>query len=135
MPYFMLSFLQRARHVVFGVLVLALVVGTTIPGDMKAGIEGQMWSGIPWSALAHYSLFALIAICPVYGAGWKGRLRAIAIAAVLAITTEVLQNWVPGRHPTVRDTLIDLAGSVTGLVIVALLASRVRPFFSPGPAQ
>jgi len=114
---------RRPRAVLAGV-VLLLLVGTTLPGSLKAGIEGQLWSGWPWSASAHFVLFALIAAIPAYGKGRWWPLRALALVIALALLTEWLQDFVPGRHPLLRDGLIDMAGAVTGLAIAAL---RRRP--------
>ena len=42
---------------------------------------------------------------------------AMLLALLLATSTEVLQHWVPGRHPMVRDALIDLAGALVGCTL------------------
>jgi VanZ family protein len=43
----------------------------------------------------------------------------LALAVFLAAATEFVQQFVPGRHPLVRDALIDLAGTITGLLLAA----------------
>lgn len=92
-----------------------------MPNDLKAKIEGRMWRDLPWSALAHYTLFTLIGLCPVYGTGRFAAWRMLSVAVVLAGLTELLQSLVPGRHPQVRDVLIDLAGTATALLLLKLL--------------
>lgn len=94
-----------------------------MPGDMHSAIESRMWPALPWSALAHFTLFALIAAFPVYGQGRAATLRAIALALLLAAVTELAQSFVPGRHPMLRDAAIDLAGTAFGLM-------ALRPFFT-----
>jgi hypothetical protein len=108
---------RRAAWIIFIVLVLLLIAGTTMPASLKAGIEGHMSRQVPWGALAHYTLFMLIGMCPVYGNGRAAIWRAIALALTLALTTEMLQSLVPGRHPQLKDAAIDLAGTATALIL------------------
>lgn len=110
----------RARNIALVLSIVALLVGTTIPGSLKAQVEGQLWHAWPWSATAHFLLFGLIAAIPRYGQdGWTPW-RALVLAVALACVTEFLQFFVPGRHPLLRDGLIDLAGTAMGLAVNAL---------------
>ena len=108
--------LSKRPFAALGAAIVLLLVGTTMPGSLKAEIEGQLWSAWPWSASAHFVMFAVIAAIPAYGTGrwWPARVLALAIG--LALLTETLQRFVPGRHPLLRDGLIDLAGTATGLL-------------------
>lgn len=111
------------RRAALVIAILLLLAGTTMPGSLKADIEGQLWSDWPWSAAAHFVLFGVIAALQVYGEGrWKIA-RALALGIGLAVLTEQLQQFVPGRHPLLRDGLIDLAGTVVGLVAARMMAS------------
>ncbi|MCE3271472.1 MAG: hypothetical protein K0S57_1869 [Ramlibacter sp.] len=92
-----------------------------MPNELKADIEGLMWRKLPWSALAHYALFTLIGLCPVYGSGRWAVWRIIVVAVGLAALTELLQSLVPGRHPQLRDVAIDLGGTATALFLRKLL--------------
>jgi VanZ family protein len=112
---------RRTAWIIFVILVLLLLGGTTMPSGLKSEIEGHMWEDVPWGALAHYTLFALIALCPVYGTGRSAAWRIVLLAVVLAVATELLQSLVPGRHPQSRDVLIDLAGTATALFLRKLL--------------
>jgi VanZ family protein len=111
------SLSTRTAWVIFIVLVVLLVAGTTMPARLKTGIESHMWHVLPWSALAHFTLFMLIGLCPVYGKGRAAVLRTVSIGLALAIMTESLQALVPGRSPQVRDVLIDLCGTTLALVM------------------
>jgi VanZ family protein len=113
-----------------GFLVVALLVGTLMPGSTKAEIEGHLWSALPWSTLGHFGLFAAIAALPVYGSGRSTFWRAMLLTLLLAATTESLQHWVPGRHPLVRDALLDLAGALTGCTLQTRVRA-LRYFASP----
>jgi hypothetical protein len=110
----------------FTVLVLLLFVGTLMPGSVKAQVESQLWGVVPWSSVAHFALFAAIAALPVYGSGRGGVLRAVVLALLLATITESMQSMVPGRHPLLRDALIDLAGTFAGLTLRSLWLARMR---------
>jgi VanZ family protein len=116
---------RRTAWIVFIVLVLLLVAGTTMPNELKTEIEDQMWSKLPWSALAHYILFALIGLCPVYGTGRAAAWRTIGVAVLLATLTELLQSLVPGRHPQFRDVGIDLGGTATALLMYRMLERQL----------
>ena len=104
-------------YALLSLLVLALFVGTLMPGSLKSEIEGHMGSALPWSAMAHFVLFAAMAALPVYGRWWGGFAGALLLALALAASTELLQLWVPGRHPLLRDGLIDLAGALVGCAL------------------
>jgi VanZ family protein len=110
-------------YALLSLLVLTLFVGTLMPGSVKSEIEGHMWSALPWSAMAHFVLFAAIAALPVYGRRWGGFAGALLLALALAASTELLQLWVPGRHPMVRDGLIDLAGALAGCALQVRMRS------------
>jgi VanZ family protein len=112
---------RRAAWIIFAILVLLLVAGTTMPNELKAEIEGRMWRKLPWSALAHYTLFMLLGMCPVYGNGRAAALRTIGVAVMLAVITETLQSVVPGRHPQMKDMAIDIAGTATALFLRRVL--------------
>lgn len=120
----------RSRRSKVAVLVLALVtlLGTWIPGELKAGIEARLWGVLPWSTLAHFALFAAIAAVPAYGRGWRAAARPLALAAALALLSEMVQQWVPGRHPLLRDGLVDMAGAVVGLSLSWALRALTASF-------
>jgi VanZ family protein len=118
-------FVTKPWRLFFGLLLL-LFVGTLMPGDLKAEVESHFWHALSWSAMAHFVLFAAIASVPVYGSGQAGAWRAVLLAVLLAATTESLQSLVPGRHPMVRDVLIDLAGALMGLALRGLWVARTR---------
>jgi VanZ family protein len=109
------------------IAILLLLAGTTMPGSLKADIEGQLWRAWPWSASAHFVLFGVIAAIQIYGEGRWALARALVLGVGLAVLTEQLQQFVPGRHPLLRDGLIDLAGTVTGVLAARMLARQPTP--------
>src|SRR4051812_5438614 len=82
--------------------VCVLLAGTTVPGSVKADIEGLLWRWWPWVGTAYFVLFAVIAAIPAYGDGKWRMVRVFALGAGLAVCTELLQSFVPGRHPLLQ---------------------------------
>jgi VanZ family protein len=65
-------------------------------------------------------------------AGARAPLLALALAAAYAVTDELHQGFVPGRHPSVVDVVIDAIGAAIAVSIVALVAARrARPLVRP----
>lgn len=46
-------------------------------------------------------------------------LRAVAIGAALSFSVEFLQQWIPGRDPSVGDIIINAASTALGVAVVA----------------
>ena len=81
----------------------------------------------------HAVAYAVLS-CLSLRALWQGRemtslqyVGAWGIAVLYAITDEIHQGFVPGRHPALMDWIIDAIGAVLGL----LLAARWVPEFRP----
>jgi VanZ family protein len=49
----------------------------------------------------------------------------IATAYVYAISDEIHQYFIPGRHCKFSDTLIDLAGMIIGLIFVVIIRKKL----------
>ncbi len=74
-----------------------------------------------YGILAWFSLRALSwPECPTTRAAWF----ALVISVLYAASDELHQGFVPGRHPTFRDLLIDSAGAAA----VILLREKIRVF-------
>lgn len=69
---------------------------------------------------AHFGVYAVLALCYLYALGdWRRRRVALLLAILYAISDEYHQSWTPGRVPAPTDVLIDTAGAITALWIVA----------------
>lgn len=91
-----------------------------------------------WNTLlkkgGHAIVYALLAL--LYRRALRPALRSKAqlystawlLAALYAVTDEIHQGFVPGRHATLTDWLIDGAGAALGL----FLAARRTQGFAPG---
>ncbi|WP_167784579.1 VanZ family protein [Ramlibacter rhizophilus] len=108
----------------FPALLFAIVLGTLMPGEIKDQAHSLLGPQLPWPAVAHFVLFALLGSMSAPGPHWRATGRVLALAVALAIGTELMQTWVPGRHPTLRDVGIDLAGALAGRMY-ALVRTRL----------
>jgi VanZ family protein len=61
-----------------------------------------------------YFLFALCLLRGLNRTGWKPVLLALVIVFLYACTDEFHQEFVPGRHSTIVDVGIDVAGAAIG---------------------
>ena len=111
---------RRVSLLLVSLQLLALLIGTQMPGAWRA--EGLQLLQAPSyaSSLAHFVLFAgmamVLAIRPI---SWPV-MRILATALALALLTEAFQFFATDRHPRVVDVGIDLVGTVAGLVLVKL---------------
>ena len=78
-------------------------------------------------------LFALLApICLIFAktfgfaAVWKDILFMLMTSLPLAVLTEYIQSFIPGRNPTINDVLIDMSGFLIGSLLSLLIAKMAR---------
>lgn len=74
--------------------------------------------------LAHFCEYAVLGILMVRA--WENCAGALVICSLYACTDEVHQYFVPGRAMQFRDVLIDSAGALFGIGLVALWRWRKR---------
>ncbi len=75
---------------------------------------------------AHVGTYAVLAMCYWWGVGsWRHRWVALLLATAYAISDEYHQSWIPGRHPTSVDIVIDTVGALLGLWVVAPLGLKL----------
>lgn len=108
-------------------LILALLVGTLMPGSWRDAGASAFPSYLRVTTLAHALLFAsIVFVARVSGlSGGKTGWLVIA-AAALAASTELLQLLAAERHPSLTDVAVDLAGTLAGLG-AALTVGRPAP--------
>jgi len=103
-------------------LMVALLVGTQMPGRLRDAIERSLHAPIPLSSLAHFVLFIgmswLLATRPI---GWPARRVGFTMLA-LAVLTEALQIIAINRHPRLIDVGIDMAGFAVGMALSGVAA-------------
>lgn len=76
---------------------------------------------------AHFTIYALLGIC-LYLATMTIKIKktarfpaAMIICAVYALTDEIHQYFVPGRDMRLTDVLIDLTGSLCGIILIIVV--------------
>ena len=88
---------------------------------MRTGLPGQ---------LEHFITYALSAAVGVTGYGVsRGEVRVVGSFWVYAAILEYLQQFSPGRHPSIEDFAASALGALCGGLAVALL--RRRPLDQP----
>lgn len=83
---------------------------------------------------AHFAEYAVLALLAAraFIPSRQGRLRrgwfiaALALVAVVALLDEFHQSFLAARTGTIRDSLIDISGGATALVILSLWRARRR---------
>jgi VanZ family protein len=100
--------------------LLALLVGTQMPGAWRSGVEDSIQAPFPLSSLAHFVVFTGMAlVLSVRPLAWPAG-RVVLVALALALLSEGLQFLAVDRHPRWVDVGIDMAGTLLALGVVAL---------------
>ena len=105
-------------------MLIALLVGTQMPGRWRAGIEGSVHAPFALSSWAHFAVFAGLAwVLSVKPLCWPAP-RIFLTALALAVVTEGLQFFAVDRHPRLTDIAIDMSGTVLALLLAKCLGRR-----------
>ena len=113
---------KRLSWWLLGLQLVALLVGTQMPGAWRSGVMETLHAPSILSSLAHLVLFAgMAAVAAARPLQWSF-LRVGVVALALAVLTEVLQFFALDRHPMLRDVGIDMAGALLGLALIKGLA-------------
>lgn len=99
-------------------MLLALLVGTQMPGAWRSGIEHRVTALSGLSSWAHVVLFAAMAlVLRLRPLAWPA-VRVLLWALALALLTEGLQFFAIDRYPRLLDVVIDMAGALLALALV-----------------
>lgn len=111
---------RRCAWSLLALQVLALLIGTQMPGAWRSGVEHSVRAPFALSSLAHFVVFTGMAlVLAVRPLAWPtGRVLLLALA--LALLSEGLQFFAVDRHPRWLDVGIDMAGTLLALGMVAL---------------
>jgi VanZ family protein len=98
--------------------ILALLVGTQMPGGWRSQAEHSLHAPSWTSSWAHFLLFAGMAlVLVVRPLAWSVP-RVLLGALMLALLTEGLQFFAIDRHPRLIDVGIDMAGTLLALAFI-----------------
>ena len=117
---------DRLMRCWLGLQVIALFVGTMMPGGIRNRIQGDvergLTSGLNLSSMAHLLLFACMAFTMTrLPFQWRA-VRIVLVALVLALLSEGMQYFAIDRHPRWIDVGIDMAGALLGLGIGGMVS-------------
>ncbi|WP_413860053.1 VanZ family protein [Candidatus Aalborgicola defluviihabitans] len=109
---------RRAALVLLAMLLILFLVGTQMPGHSRNAIEASLHAPFPLSKLAHFCMFATMAVL-ASGQPLRWPVAGVLLGALaLGVLTEVLQVLVAiEREGSVRDVAIDVAGAVSGVLL------------------
>ncbi len=108
--------------------MMALIFALSATPDLSSGLGA--WD-LVLRKLAHITIFAVLALTLIRATGWRRPIPATALALAYAVSDEVHQHFVAGRHGAPVDVAIDAFG--IGLAALAwVVAARVRGG-RPGP--
>ena len=108
--------------------VMALIFALSATPDLSSGLG--VWDTV-LRKLAHVTIFAVLALTLIRATRWRRPVLASAVAIAYAISDEVHQHFVEGRHGTPVDVAIDAIG--IGLVALAWVLAARRRGGRPGP--
>lgn len=88
-----------------------------------------------FSTAGHFGVYAILGglyllALPRSERAWPAAVAAVALASLYGITDEFHQSFVPGRMPDPADWLVDTAGAITAVLVIAgmrrVLAARAK---------
>lgn len=109
-------------------IVSVVTKNKKLPAKKKKELESKWEKAI--RKIAHFSLFALLGICAFISASLtfikkgshfiqKDALISLVFCLLYAISDEFHQTFVAGRSGQITDVLIDLSGSLVGILITS----------------
>jgi len=107
--------------------VMALIFALSATPDLSSGL-GTL--DFVLRKIAHVAIFALLWLTVARATDWRRPLVAAVIAVLYAVSDELHQSFVQGRHGTAVDVMIDSVG--IGLAAFAW-AMTARRRGRPGP--
>jgi len=111
---------RRVSDALLALQILALLVGTQMPGAWRNEGVKLMHAPSYISSVAHFLIFAgMTLVAAVRPLAWPVK-RIVLATLLLALLTEGLQFMAVDRHPRWLDVGIDMAGTLAGLVLAKL---------------
>lgn len=113
---------HRVSRALIGLQLLALLMGTQMPGAWRSGAVQALHAPSWVSSLAHFGLFAGMAmVLAARPLAWP--VAHIVLAALaLALLTEGLQFLAINRYPRWLDVGIDMTGTLAGVGLINMVS-------------
>lgn len=129
---------QRVLQVMLFLALVAIIIGTTLPGEMRNQVSNEVKSQIQatgevfkkttgevfkqkvsWdlSKVGHFCFFAVFGLILAFLMNRKFVLPVLIHILLLAGGTEMAQFFVDGRTPLLRDFAIDAAGGLSSIIL------------------
>ena len=106
---------RDAARLISSFLLVALFVGTLVPGSWKDAAAAPFASPVDLAVLAHVALFAGICFTLPPAQFWRVKSwHVLVLGLALALLTEGLQFFAIDRHPNVAGVTQDMAGTLIG---------------------
>ncbi len=135
-------------HMAVLTLTMGIFIGVLMPENLKETLAESLWSGtvpnevsfsysqandaqtfrftpqlpnLDFFKIGHFVMFALLAITLLVGRPFRvSTARLLFYLWLMAMVSEVLQLFMPGRSAQVGDIAIDCSGVLTGLAMTGL---------------
>jgi len=104
--------------------VMALIFALSATPDLSSGLGA--WD-FALRKLAHIAIFGALWLTLARATGWRRPVLSTAIAILYAISDEVHQSFVQGRHGTPVDVAIDALGIGVAVLAWIVATRRRRP--------
>lgn len=118
-------------------LILAIIAGTSIPGEIKLAVSDDVMTQIsdgnesflthiPWdlSKVWHFGVFLLLGVLLGWVMAGTSFVPIMTVALMVAGGTELAQIYIDGRTPLLTDFLLDASGSILGLLLIRILKTQ-----------
>ena len=129
--------LACAGRVLLAVCVASLLFLLVAPRSVLSFLRREYeWLGrladwaetvsVPGLNLAHVLAFAVVGLVARLALPRARSVHVVPAAVGIAILTELVQFWLPGRTPRLWDVVDDIGGTLLGLALGSLVL-RLRP--------
>lgn len=134
-------------QVMLVIAFIAIIIGTTMPGDMKIRVSSQIVNQIETqihgvtnmfsdrvepaiasyiSKAGHFCFFMLFGLALSIILGREAGIVVMIHILLLAGATELAQFYIDGRSPLVWDFVIDASGGLFGIILIKFFSMDTR---------
>jgi len=118
------------RLIVTLVLVVGIVTLSVVPGRSQPGDSAFVWlvsvTPMPLQKVLHVIAYATLAVLLMWTLETIDSMpRRVALAFVVTVSLGAVLEWyqtsVPGRFGTFADAILNMIGSIAGLIVAVFL--------------